>query len=49
MIALPDWRKRGRLKSKFMDEVRKDMQIDCVRIRDAEDREIWRRMIPCAE
>lgn len=46
-VELPGRRLRGRPRKRFMDVDGQDMQIVCVRQRDTDDRERWRKMIHC--
>ncbi|KAI5106417.1 hypothetical protein C0J45_4114, partial [Silurus meridionalis] len=45
----PGRRKRGRTRRRFLDVVRKDMQVVGLKEEDVEDRGVWRRMIRCGD
>jgi len=47
-MKLPDLRKRGRPKRRFIDVVREDMQVGIAE-EDAEDRKTWKQMIHCGD
>ena len=46
-IELPEKRKRGRPKRRFLDVVKEDMGEVGAKETDVEDRKIWRMMIRC--
>ena len=46
-MELPGKRKRGRLKRRFLDVVKEDMEEVGVKETDIEDRKIWRMTIRC--
>ena len=48
-MGLPGRRHRGRLKRRFKDMLREDMQIVGVIEEDAKDRDRWRTRIPCGD
>ena len=46
-MELPEKRKRGRPKRRFLDAVKEDMREVGVKETDVEDRKMWRMMIRC--
>ena len=46
-MELPEKRKRGRPKRRFLDVVKEDMAEVGAKETDVEDREVWRMMIRC--
>ena len=46
-MELPGSRLRGRPKRRYMDAVKKDMQVVGVRVEDSEDRLKWKAVIRC--
>ena len=48
-MELPDKRKRGRPKRRFMDGIREDMKAIGAKDNDTEDRVRWRGMIRCGD
>ncbi|KAF7686902.1 hypothetical protein C0J45_22503, partial [Silurus meridionalis] len=48
-METPGRRQRGRLRRRFMDVVRENIQVVGLKKADVEDREVWRRMIRCGE
>ncbi|KAF7700826.1 hypothetical protein HF521_001991 [Silurus meridionalis] len=46
-MEAPERRKRGRPRRRFMDVVRKDMQVVGLKEADVEDRGVWAQMIRC--
>ena len=46
-MELPEKRRRGRPKRRFLDAVKEDMQEVGVKETDVEDRKMWRMMICC--
>ncbi|XP_058483140.1 uncharacterized protein LOC131458247 [Solea solea] len=48
-LELPGRRSRGRPKRRFMDVVKEDMKLVCVREGDTENRVRWRRLIRCGD
>ena len=46
-MELPENRRRGRPKRRFLDVVKKDMEEVGAKETDVEDRKVWRMMIRC--
>ena len=46
-MELPGRRPRGRPKRRFMDAVKKDMQVVRVRVEDTKNRSKWKSVIRC--
>ena len=46
-MELPEKRKRGRPKRRFLDDVKEDMRDVGAKVTDVENRMAWRKMIRC--
>ena len=48
-MELPGRRSRGRLKRRYMDAVKEDMQVVGVRVEDTKNRLKWKTVIHCGD
>ena len=48
-MELPEKRRRGRPKRKFVDVVKEDMEEVGAKEMNVEDRKVWRNMIRCGQ